>query len=67
MSIAMNLMVSLMGISDAFQREFVVIEVPSWIREIVQQPNLMFWKLQLCLPGQERSLGVEQAFCCIVC
>ncbi|CAK8995861.1 Retrovirus-related Pol polyprotein from transposon TNT 1-94 [Includes: Protease [Durusdinium trenchii] len=59
LSITMKLMVSVMDISDAFlqveQREFVVIEVPSWIRTILQQPNLMFWKLQRCLPGQRNA------------
>ena len=48
-----------MDISDAFlqvkQREFVVIEVPSWIRTILQQPNFMLWKLQRCLPGQRNA------------
>ena len=42
----MKLMVSVMDIADAFlqveQREFVVIEVPNWIRTILQQPNLIF-------------------------
>ena len=59
LSITMKLMVSVMDISDAFlqvkQCEFVVIEVPSWIRTILQQPNLMFWKLQRCLPGQRNA------------
>ena len=59
LSIAMRLMVSVMDISDAFlqvkQREFVVIEVPSWVRTILQQPNLMFWKRQRCLPGQRNA------------
>ena len=57
--VTMDLMISVMDISDAFlqvvQKEFVVIEVPTWIREIMNNEGLVFWKLMRCLPGQRNA------------
>ena len=59
LSVTMNLMISVMDISDAFlqvvQKEFVVIEVPAWIREILGREDLVYWKLLRCLPGQRNA------------
>ncbi|CAK9048969.1 Reverse transcriptase Ty1/copia-type domain-containing protein, partial [Durusdinium trenchii] len=63
LSVTMNLMISVMDISDAFlqvvQKEFVVIEVPAWIREILGREDLVYWKLLRCLPGQ-RNAALER-------
>ena len=59
LSVTLDLMISVMDISDAFlqvvQKEFVVIEVPSWIREILGREDLVYWKLLRCLPGQRNA------------
>ena len=48
-----------MDVSDAFlqvrQQEFVVIEVPEWVRQAVGNPNLRYWQLLKCLPGQRNA------------
>ena len=44
-------------IKDAFltvpQRDLVIVEVPSWIKQEGSTPQ--FWKLRRCLPGQRRA------------
>ena len=55
----MDLMISVIDMSDAFlqvaQKEFVVIEMPAWIREILGREDLIYWKLLRCLSGQRNA------------
>lgn len=62
LSILQNLTVSVYDVSDAFlqvpQRDFVIVQVPEWVREAVQDPTLLYWRLCKCLPGQ-RAAALE--------
>ena len=54
-----DLYVAVFDVSDAFlqvdQRELVIVEVPQWIRRIVNKPDLQYWRLKKCLPGQRNA------------
>lgn len=36
-------------------RELVVVEVPGWVQEMAGDPNLQYWVLHKCLPGQRNA------------
>ena len=50
---------SVFDVSDAFlqvdQKELVIVEIPEWIRRILNRPDLRYWKLKKCLPGQRNA------------
>ena len=55
----LDLFISVFDVSDAFlqveQKELVLILVPEWIKELLKRPNLRFWRLKRCLPGQRNA------------
>ena len=62
LSVIQRLLVSVFDVSDAFlkvsPKSYVVVQVPKWVQEILQRPDLHFWRLRKCLPGQ-RSAAPE--------
>lgn len=52
-----NLLIGVFDISDAFlqvqQRDFVIAQVPSWVREMVG--DLHYWVLRKCLPPHRNA------------